>query len=51
MAWVGRDLKAQPVSTPCHDLVATYQLRLPRAPSNMALGPPRDMASTTQLMT
>ena len=28
---VARDLKAHPAPTPCHGLVATHQLRLPRA--------------------
>jgi len=46
MAWVGRDLKDHVVPTPCHRLVATHQLRLPRAPSNLALSTSRDGAST-----
>jgi len=33
MALVGRDLK-----DPFHGLLAAYQLRLPRAPSNQAVG-------------
>ena len=37
MSWVGRDLKAYPVPTPCHELVAPHQIRLPRAPSCLAL--------------
>jgi len=37
MVWVGRDLKAHPVPTPCCGLVASHQLRLLRAPSNLAL--------------
>ena len=46
MDWVGRELKAHPVPTPCHGLAAPHQLRLPRAPSNPALGTSRDGAST-----
>jgi len=46
MAWAGRDLEAHPVPTPCHGLVATHQIRLPRAPSNLALKASRDGAST-----
>jgi len=37
MVWVGRDLKAHPVPTPGHGLAAPSQVRLPRAPSNLAL--------------
>jgi len=33
MAWVERALQDRPVPTPCHGLVATQQIRLPRAPS------------------
>jgi len=42
MDWVGRELKAHPVPTPCHGLAAPHQLRLPRAPSNLALSTSRD---------
>jgi len=44
MVWVGRDLKAHPDPTPCGGLGATHQLRLPRAPSNLALRTSRDGA-------
>jgi len=37
MSWAGRDLKAHPAPTPCHGQRFPYQLRLPRAPSNLAL--------------
>jgi len=32
-----RDLKAHPVLTPCHGLVAPHQIRLPVAPSNLPM--------------
>jgi len=35
MVWDGRDLKAHPAPTPHHELAATHQLRLPRAPSSL----------------
>ena len=37
MVWVGRDLKAYPVPTPAMGRAAPHHLRLPRAPSNLAL--------------
>jgi len=49
IACVGRDLKVHPVPTPCHGLAAPYQVRLLRAPSNLALGICRDTASTASL--
>ena len=33
MGWVGIDLKAHPVPTPCRGLVAPYKISLLRAPS------------------
>lgn len=33
--WIGKDLKAHPVPTTCCGLVSTYQIRLPRASSNL----------------
>ena len=46
MAWVGRDIKAPPVPTPCCGLVVTHCIRLRRAPSSLAS---RDGASTAFL--
>jgi len=42
MAWDGRYLKDHPVPIPCDGLVATHQIRLPRASSNLALSTSRD---------
>ena len=44
MAWVGSDHKDHIVPTPCHGLCAPYQLRLPTAPTNLALSTSRDGA-------
>jgi len=44
MAWAGRDLKVHPVPTPAVGRAAPHQLRLPRAPSNLALSASRDGA-------
>jgi len=46
MPWVGGDLKAHPVPTPCHGLDAHHQTRLLRAPSNLTLSTSRDGAPT-----
>ena len=43
-ARVGRDLKAHPDPTPATGRAAPHQLRLPRAPSNLALSASRDGA-------
>jgi len=40
-----RDLKAHATPTPAMGRAALYQLRLPRAPSNLALSTSRDGAS------
>jgi len=32
MTWVGRDLKVDPVPTPCLGLVVSHQTRMSRAP-------------------
>ena len=40
MLCVRRDLKSHPLSTPCHG-ASTHQVRLPRAPSNLALNASR----------
>jgi len=42
----GWDPKAHPFPTPCSRLVATHQLKLPRAPSNWAFSASRDGAPT-----
>jgi len=42
VVWVGRDLKANAVSTPCCELLATHQIRLPRIPPNLASNASRD---------
>jgi len=44
MAWIERDLKAHTAPTPAMGRAAPYQLRLPRAPSNLALSASRDGA-------
>ena len=49
MAWVGRDLKAHPVPTPLPQSVCPHQIRLPRAPSILALNASRDGAPTASL--
>jgi len=41
MVWVGRDLKDHQAPTTCYGLVGPHQLRLPRAPSILALGTSR----------
>ena len=50
MAWVGRDHQNP---TPCQDRVVNYyikyKIRLPRAPSNLALSTSRDVASIASL--
>lgn len=45
MAWVGRDLQAYPVSTP----LLYFQVRLPKAQSNLALNISSDGASSAFL--
>jgi len=37
MVWVGRNLKAHPAPAPAVGRAAPHHLRLPRAPSNLAL--------------
>mgnify|MGYP001853022146 CR=1 FL=1 len=49
MAYVGKDLNDHWTPTPCHELVATHQLRLPKASSSPALNPSRDGALTAAL--
>jgi len=49
MVWFGRDLKAPPIPTPCHGQGCLHQLRLPRAPSNLALNIARDGAPRASL--
>ena len=49
MSWVGRNLKDHLVPTACHGLVVSHQIRLPRAPPNLALSTYRDGASTASL--
>jgi len=50
MVWVERDLKAHPVLTPLLvGRAATHQLRLPSAPSNLAMNASGDGASTASL--
>jgi len=44
MVWIGRGLKYHPFPTLCHGLLATHWLRLPRAPSSLALSTSRDGA-------
>ena len=44
MASVGENLKAHPAPTPAMGRAASHQLRLPRAPSNLALSASRDGA-------
>jgi len=44
MVWAGRDLKCQPIPTPAVGRAAPHQLKLPRAPSNLALSVSRDGA-------
>jgi len=45
MVWVGRELRAHPASTPAMDRAAPHQLRLPKAPSSLALSTSRDGAA------
>ena len=47
--WVGGDCRAHPVPTSCHGLVASHQLRLPRAPYNPTLSTSGDGAPTASL--
>jgi len=51
MAWVGRDLKDQPVPTPCcwHSCQPLNQAPAQAAPSSLALGTSRDGVPTTSL--
>ena len=49
MAWVGRNLKAHPYLPSAVGRAATQQLRLPRAPSSLALNASRDGAPTAPL--
>jgi len=49
MDWVGREFEDKPEPTLYHGLVATRQIRLLRAPSNLALNVSRDGASTASL--
>jgi len=50
MVLVGGDLKVHPVPAPCVvGRAATHQIRLPRAPSNLALDTSRDGAPTASL--
>ena len=44
MIWVGRNLTAHPTPNPIVGRAAPHQLRLPRAPSNLALSASRDGA-------
>jgi len=46
MVGVEKDLKAHLVPTSCHGLVATHQIRMPGAPSNLALNASTDRPST-----
>ena len=48
MVWIERDLKSHAAQTPAMDRAAPDQLRLPRAPSNLALSASRD--GTPQLL-
>lgn len=45
LAWAGRDNKAHPIPTPYCCLVTTHQIRLPKAPYNLASNASRDGAS------
>jgi len=49
MAWVGRDLKDHLAPDSFYELVAIHQLRLPRAPSNLALDTPREWGPHSSL--
>ncbi len=44
MAWVGRELKACPVTTPAMGRAVTHQFRLPGTPSNLVLSASKDRA-------
>jgi len=46
MANMEREIKDQPAATPCHELAAPHQIRLPKAPSDLA---PQDGASIASL--
>jgi len=46
LAWVGTDLKEHPVLSPAVERDTSPQIRLPRAPSNLAFGTSRDGTST-----
>jgi len=46
MAWVGKDVKSHLVQPPATGRATPHQLRLPRAPSSLALSASRDGAST-----
>ena len=45
--WVGRDLNDPQAPTPCHGLVASHQIWMPMAPSNLDLGTSKNGESTT----
>jgi len=45
----GKDLKAHLVLTPPHGLVVTHYMRMPRAPSSLAVRTSRDKASSASL--
>jgi len=49
MAWDGRNLKDHLVLSPDVGRAATQQMRLPRAPSNLAFNISRDGAFTVSL--
>jgi len=49
MAWIGRDFRDHPVLPNAMGRAASHQLRLPRAPSNRALGAFRDGAPIASL--
>ena len=49
MAYLERELKAHTAPTPAMGRAAPHQLRLPRAPSNLALSASRDWGTTASL--
>jgi len=49
MGWFGGDLEVDAVPTPTMDRAAIQQIRLPRAPSNLASSTSRDGAPTAPL--
>jgi len=49
MVWAGGDFKDHPAPTSCHGRAAPHQLRLLRAPSNLALNASRDVTPTSAL--